>query len=48
MRAGQGQASPVLSHFTASEVVERQPYLNRAQQTSIEQVLTSLDRIQAI
>ncbi len=34
MRAGQGQASPVLSHFTASEVVERQPYLNRAQQTS--------------
>jgi ATP-dependent exoDNAse (exonuclease V) alpha subunit len=29
-------------------VAERQPYLNRAQQTSIEQVLTSPDRIQAI
>jgi conjugative relaxase-like TrwC/TraI family protein len=48
MQAGQGQASPVLSHFSASQVAERQPHLNRAQQTSIEQVLTSPDRIQAI
>jgi hypothetical protein len=48
MRAGQGQASPVVSHFAASQVAERQPHLNRAQQTSIEQVLTSPDRIQAI
>jgi ATP-dependent exoDNAse (exonuclease V) alpha subunit len=48
MRAGQGQASPLLSHFAASQVAERQPHLNRAQQTSIEQVLTSPDRIQAI
>lgn len=45
---GQGQASPVLSHFAASQVAERQPHLNRAQQTSIEQVLTSSNRIQAI
>jgi ATP-dependent exoDNAse (exonuclease V) alpha subunit len=29
-------------------VAERQPHLNRAQQTSIEQVLTSPDRVQAI
>jgi hypothetical protein len=48
MRAGQGQASRVLSHFAASRVAERQPHLNPAQQTSIEQVLTSPDRIQAI
>jgi ATP-dependent exoDNAse (exonuclease V) alpha subunit len=48
MRAGQGQAPPVLSHFAASQVAERQPHLNRAQQTSIEQVLTSPDRVQAI
>ena len=39
---------PILSHFVVSQVAERQPNLNRAQQTAIEQVLTSSDRIQAI
>ena len=48
VRAGKGQAQPILSHFVASQVAERQPDLNRAQQTAIEQVLTSPDRIQAI
>ena len=48
MRAGQGQAEPILSHFTASQVAESHPRFNRGQQTAIEQVLTSTDRIQAI
>lgn len=48
MRAGQGQAEPILSHFAASKVAESHPHLNRGQQTAVEQVLTSTDRIQAI
>jgi len=48
MRAGQGQAEPILSHFTASQVAESHPRFYRGQQTAIEQVLTSRDRIQAI
>jgi len=48
MRVGQGQAPPMMSHFAASQIAERHPHLNRAQQRSIEQVLTSTDRIQAI
>jgi conjugative relaxase-like TrwC/TraI family protein len=48
MRVGQGQAPPMMSHFAASQIAERHPHLNRAQQRSIEQVLTSADRIQAI
>lgn len=48
MRAGQGQVEPILSHFAASTVAESHPRFNRGQQTAIEQVLTSTDRIQAI
>jgi conjugative relaxase-like TrwC/TraI family protein len=48
MRAGQGQARPILCHFSASQVAESHPYFNRGQQAAIEQVLTSGDRIQAI
>jgi len=48
MRAGQGQAEPILSHFTASQAAESHPRFNRGQQAAIEQVLTSTDRIQAI
>jgi conjugative relaxase-like TrwC/TraI family protein len=48
MRAGQGQADPILSHFAASQVARSHPHLNRGQQTAVEQVLTSTDRIQAI
>ena len=48
MRAGQGQAEPILSHFAASQVAESHPRFNRGQQAAIEQVLTSGDRIQAI
>jgi len=48
MRAGQGQAEPMLSHFAASKATESHPHLNRGQQAAVEQVLTSTDRIQAI
>jgi len=48
MRAGKGQAAAILSHFAASQVAESHPHLNRGQQTVVEQVLTSADRIQAI
>jgi conjugative relaxase-like TrwC/TraI family protein len=48
MRAEQGQMQPVMSHFAASQIAELHPHLNRAQQRSIEQVLTLPDRIQAI
>jgi AAA domain len=47
MRAGQGAAEPMMSHFAASQVAERHPELNRSQQQAVEQVLTSDDRIQA-
>ena len=48
MRAGQGLMQPVMSHYAASQIAEQHPHLNRAQQRSVEQVLTSPDRIQAI
>lgn len=48
MRAGQGQSEPMLSHFAASKIAQSHPHLNHGQQTAIEQVLTSADRIQAI
>ena len=48
MRAGQGRAEPILSHFSASQVAQSHSHLNRGQQIAIEQVLTSADRVQAI
>lgn len=48
MRAGQGQAEPILSHFAASQVAASHSHLNRSQQAAVEQVLTSPDRMQAI
>ncbi len=48
MRAGQGEAEPILSHLAASQVAESHPRFNRGQQAAIEQVLTAADRIQAI
>ena len=48
MRAGQGQAEPMMSHFAASQMAEQHPHLNRSQERAVEQVLTSSDRIQAI
>ena len=48
MRAGQGTAEPIMSHYAASQVAERHPELNRSQQRAVEQVLSSADRIQAI
>lgn len=48
MRAGQGQAEPMLSHFAASQIAASHAHFNRGQQTAVEQVLTSADRIQGV
>jgi len=48
MRVGQGTVEPMMSHFAASQIAERHPELNRSQQRAVEQVLSSVDRIQAI
>jgi conjugative relaxase-like TrwC/TraI family protein len=48
MRAGQGQAEPILSSREAVATTNKHPHLNTAQTTAIEHVLTSPDRVQGI
>jgi conjugative relaxase-like TrwC/TraI family protein len=48
MRAGQGQAEPILSTRDAVAVTNKHTHLNAAQTTAIEHVLTSRDRVQGI
>ncbi len=48
MREGQNQVEPVLSRPQAIAVADRHPHLNRPQQSVVEDVLSSPDRIQGI
>ena len=48
MREGQDHAEPVLSRPQAIAAADQHPYLNRAQQKVVEDVLSSTDRIQGI
>jgi conjugative relaxase-like TrwC/TraI family protein len=48
MRDGQNQAEPVLSRPQAIAVADHHPHLNRTQQSVVEDVLSSPDRIQGI
>jgi conjugative relaxase-like TrwC/TraI family protein len=48
VREGQNQIEPVLSRPQAISAADRQPHLNRAQKTVVEDVLSSPDRIQGI
>ena len=48
MRAGQGQAEPIVSSREAVATTNKHSHLNTAQTTAIEHVLTSRDRVQGI
>jgi len=48
MRAGQGQAEPIVSSREAIATTYKHSHLNTAQTTAIEHVLTSRDRVQGI
>ncbi len=48
MRAGQGQAEPIVSPREAVAITSKHPHLNAAQTSAIEHVLTSRDRVQGI
>ena len=48
MRAGQGQAEPIVSSREAVATINKHSHLNTAQTTAIEHVLTSRDRVQGI
>ena len=48
MHEGQKQVEPVLSRSQAIAVADRHEYLNRAQKTVVEDVLSAHDRIQGI
>jgi conjugative relaxase-like TrwC/TraI family protein len=48
VREGQGQAEPVLARQQAVTLADQHPHLNRAQQSVIEDILSSPDRIQGI
>ena len=48
MRAGQGQAEPIVSPREAVATTNKHSHLNAAQTTAIEHVLTSRDRVQGI
>jgi len=48
VRDGQSQVEPVLSRQQAINVADQHPHLNRAQQSVVEDVLSSPDRIQGI
>ncbi len=48
MREGQDHAEPVLSRPQAIAVADQHPHLNRAQQSVVEVVLSSPDRVQGI
>ena len=48
VRDGRYQVEPVLTRGEAIQVADRHPHLNRAQQSVIEDVLSSPDRIQGI
>jgi conjugative relaxase-like TrwC/TraI family protein len=48
VQEGKNQAEPVLSRMQAVNVADQHPHLNRAQQSVVEDVLSSPDRIQGI
>ena len=48
VRDGRYQVEPVLTRNEAIQVADRHPHLNRAQQSVVEDVLSSSDRIQGI
>jgi conjugative relaxase-like TrwC/TraI family protein len=48
MREGRGQIAPILERPQAITVADQHPHLNRAQQSVVEDVLSSRDRIQGI
>ncbi len=48
MREGRSQVEPVLDRPEAIKVADQHPHLNRAQQSVVEDVLSSRDRIQGI
>jgi conjugative relaxase-like TrwC/TraI family protein len=48
VQEGKNQVEPVLSRMQAVNVADQHPHLNRAQQSVIEDVLSSPDRIQGI
>ena len=48
VREGQNQVDPILTHQQAITVADQHPHLNRAQQRVVEDVLSSLDRVQGI
>jgi conjugative relaxase-like TrwC/TraI family protein len=48
MREGRNQAYPVLTRSQAISIADQNPHLNRTQQTVVEDVLSSPDRIQGI
>jgi RecG-like helicase len=48
IRDGQNHVEPVLSRQQAVNVADQHPHLNRAQQSVVEDVLSSPDRIQGI
>ncbi|MGA2653352.1 MAG: MobF family relaxase [Terracidiphilus sp.] len=48
VREGKNQVEPVLSRMQAVNVADQHPHLNRAQQSVVEDVLSSPDRIQGI
>jgi conjugative relaxase-like TrwC/TraI family protein len=48
MREGRSQLQPVMTRSEAIQTADRHPYLNRAQKTVVEDVLSSPDRIQGI
>ncbi|HEY2471857.1 MAG TPA: MobF family relaxase [Terracidiphilus sp.] len=48
VREGQNRAHPVATRAEAIQVADRHPYLNRAQKSVVEDVLSAPDRIQGI
>jgi len=48
MREGRSQIEPILERQQAITVADRHPHLNRAQQSVVEDVLSSPDRVQGI
>lgn len=48
MREGRSQIEPILERPQAITVADRHPHLNRAQQSVVEDVLSSRDRIQGL
>ena len=48
VREGQNQIEPIVARQQAISIADQNPHLNRAQQSVIEDVLSSLDRVQGV